>query len=140
MTSRIPVAVGVAVLAVTTLAGCFGAPVTATPSAEPDVATPFDGSGWMSEGTEATQGCDEAVVLLTGGTLSHAIRCPDDPAWISTNGHDDDSSWSLLDDRITLSYRGGEKVCEGPATLESLDLTCTEQGSDSYPRVFLPSP
>src|SRR5688572_19847460 len=101
-TTRIPLALGVAAFAVSMLAGCFGPLVPGSDATDsdavelerPDPSLAFEGTSWRADGIEATQGCEEAVLLLGGGyddnpnSLSHAVRCPGETTWQTYNGHD----------------------------------------------------
>lgn len=153
-TIRRPLALGLAALIATLLAGCFAPLVPGSDATDPDAvemerpdpSLAFAGTSWRAGGTEATQGCEEAVALLSGGyddtpnSLSHAIRCPGETTWQTYNGHDSQSYWTFDGTTMTFSYNEGDLVCAGPATLELLDLTCVNQAQDEYPREFVPSP
>lgn len=148
-TPRIPLALGVAALATTLLAGCFGpGPVTTDPGSDPgvtetevtDPSADFVGTTWYTDGSEGPQGCEGFATLLADGTFDYSTKCADETEYREYVGAEDNSTWVLEGTTMTLSYNDGYNVCEGPATLELLDLYCVNQAPDQFPRVFVPAP
>jgi len=97
------------------------------------------GTSWSSPGAPDDPSCDpeQVVTFREGGVLDYTSRCGSEDEPRTYSGEDDNSTWTLVDGKLTLSLNDGFNVCSGPINGgKAFRVSCKNREGESFKRTY----